>query len=88
MTYAVPDKVDFVAVREYLAHLPRVEAVHDLHIWAVSTTEIALTAHLVMPGGPAGDHFLHDVCDQLQHDSGIGHSTIQIEQDAAICALA
>ncbi len=88
MTDAVPKSVDLEAVRAYLSGLPAVSAVHDLHIWAMSTTEVALTAHLVLPAGAAGDHFLHDVCDRLHHDFGIGHSTIQIEQDAAICELA
>jgi len=88
MTDAVPKSVDLEAVRAYLSGLPTVSAVHDLHIWAMSTTEVALTAHLVMPHGAAGDYFLHEICDHLHHDFGIGHSTIQIEQDAAICELA
>jgi cobalt-zinc-cadmium efflux system protein len=88
MTDAVPKSVDLEAVKVYLSGLPAVSAVHDLHIWAMSTTEVALTAHLVVPAGTVGDHFLHEVCDRLNHDFGIGHSTIQIEQDAAICALA
>ena len=87
-TDAVPESVDLAAVRGYLAHLPEVTAVHDLHVWAMSTTEIALTAHLVMPAGTAGDHFLREVCDRLHHDFGIEHSTIQIEQNAETCALA
>jgi cobalt-zinc-cadmium efflux system protein len=87
-TDAVPDKVDLVAVRQFLSQLPHVTAVHDLHIWAMSTTEIALTAHLVIPDGFTGDSFLHEVCDHLHHEFGIEHSTIQIEQDAKSCALA
>jgi cobalt-zinc-cadmium efflux system protein len=87
-TDAVPEKVNLVAVREYLSQLPDVSAVHDLHIWAMSTTEIALTAHLVIPNGLAGDSFLHAVCDHLHHEFGIEHSTIQIEQNADSCALA
>ncbi len=87
-TDAVPDRVDLMAVKNYLVQLPQVEAVHDLHIWAMSTTEIALTAHLVMPAEAGGDNFLRDVCDQLHHQFGIEHSTIQIEQNAATCALA
>ena len=88
VTDAVPESVDCVAVRKYLSQLPDVAEVHDLHIWAMSTTENALTAHLVMPVGPAGDLFLRDVCDCLHHDFGIEHSTIQIEQNAETCALA
>ena len=54
----------------------------------MSTTETALTAHLVMPGGPAGDHVLHALAHALDHDFGIGHATIQIEQDSGTgCAL-
>ena len=87
-TDAVPAKVDLVAVRRYLSQLPDCTAVHDLHIWAMSTTEVALTAHLVIPNGGPGDSFLHEVCDHLHHEFGIGHSTIQIEQNAESCALA
>jgi cobalt-zinc-cadmium efflux system protein len=85
---AVPEHVDLSAVKKYLAELPNVSAVHDLHIWAMSTTQTALTAHLVMPNEPAGDRFLHDVCAHLQTAFGIEHSTIQIEQNAEACALA
>jgi cobalt-zinc-cadmium efflux system protein len=84
---AVPEGIEESAVRSYLAGLPGVAAVHDLHIWAMSTTETALTAHLVIPGGTAGDAFLSDISDHLAHDFRIGHSTIQIEttQDCDSC---
>ena len=85
---AVPATVDLVAVRKYLSELSDVTAVHDLHIWAMSTTEIALTAHLVMPNESGGDVFLHDVCKHLQRTFGIEHATIQIEQNAESCSLA
>jgi cobalt-zinc-cadmium efflux system protein len=85
---AVPENVDPAAVRNYLEALPRVTAVHDLHIWPLSTTRIALTVHLEMPNGSVGDKFLHDVCEQLHDRFTIEHSTIQIEQDAEACALA
>lgn len=85
---AVPAHVDLVAVRNYLASLPNVTAVHDLHIWAMSTTEVALTAHLVIPNESSGDEFLHEVCAHLQNAFHIEHSTIQIEQNANACALA
>jgi cobalt-zinc-cadmium efflux system protein len=85
---AVPASVDLLQVRKYLAELPDVSAVHDLHVWAMSTTEVALTAHLVMPARAGGDEFLHDVCEHLQRTFGIEHSTIQIEQNAESCSLA
>jgi cobalt-zinc-cadmium efflux system protein len=83
----VPEGIDEAAVRGLLAARPGVEAVHDLHIWPMSTTETALTAHLVIPGGPPGDRFLHDLAEALSHDFGIDHATIQIESDRSACAL-
>ncbi len=88
VTDAVPEHVDLAAVKSYLAELPDVAAVHDLHIWAMSTTEIALTAHLVMPNQFGNDLFLHGVCEHLQNAFAINHSTIQIEQNAETCSLA
>lgn len=83
----VPMRVDEAKVRGFLASLPGVSAVHDLHIWPMSTTETALTAHLVMPGGHPGDAFLADLAHELAHDFGIGHPTVQIEQGGP-CPLA
>ena len=85
---AVPPKIDANKVKEYLAALPKVVGVHDLHIWPMSTTETALTAHLEMPNGSGGDEFLHDVCKHLHDQFKIEHSTIQIEQNAKACSLA
>jgi cobalt-zinc-cadmium efflux system protein len=86
---AVPDGIDAAAVRQYLAALPGVTQVHDLHIWAMSTTETALTGHLVMPGLHPGDRFLRETCEQLRRQFRIGHATLQIEIDAdAECRLA
>lgn len=76
---AVPEGIDPEAVESYLANLGGVTAVHDLHIWAMSTTEVALTVHLVMEEPPRNDLFLHDVCDVLRERFGIGHATTQIE---------
>jgi len=87
---AVPAGIDTAHVREVLAALPGVAEVHDLHIWAMSTSENALTAHLVMPAGHPGDVFLRQVCAQLDERFGIHHATLQIEvaSSGAACALA
>lgn len=77
---AVPPGIDPEAVAKYLTALPGVRALHDLHIWGMSTTETALTAHLVMPEPPADDHFLHEICHEMHERFEIGHVTIQIEQ--------
>jgi cobalt-zinc-cadmium efflux system protein len=72
-----------------LAALPGVARVHDLHIWSMSTTEVALTAHLVMPRGCPADAFLHDISAMLRDRFAIGHTTIQIERDETeACAQA
>jgi len=85
---AVLDNIDAAKVRDFLASQPRVCAVHDLHIWPMSTTETALTAHLVIPDGHPGDDFLHRLAHDLEHDFAIGHVTLQIETIAeADCAL-
>ena len=88
--HAAPENVNPVEVRRYLAGLPGVAEVHDLHIWAMSTTETALTAHLVMPGGHPGDEFFADVVHHIEHAFHIGHTTIQIETGGAAspCVLA
>jgi cobalt-zinc-cadmium efflux system protein len=76
---AAPEGIDPHAVESYLAGLEGVDAVHDLHIWAMSTTETALTVHLVMPRPPADDKFLHQVAHGLTERFRIGHITVQIE---------
>jgi cobalt-zinc-cadmium efflux system protein len=87
---AVPAGVDRAAVQTYLSGLDDVSDVHDLHIWAMSTTETALTAHLVRPGAGVDDRFLADVCMELSQRFGIGHATLQIESGdpAHPCRLA
>lgn len=76
---AVPQNIDRQAIEAYLAGLPGVIEVHDLHIWGMSTTEVALTAHLVRPGCPVDDGLLGRSARELAEKFGIGHSTIQIE---------
>lgn len=75
----VPKHIEPLAVRTFLRELPGVAQVHDLHIWAMSTTETALTAHLVMPTGCPGDSFLAHACDELHHHFTIDHATLQVE---------
>ena len=75
----VPREVDAQAVGRWLSALPGVAEVHDLHIWAMSTTENALTAHLVYPGGFPGDECLRGICAELRTHHAIGHVTIQVE---------
>ena len=77
---AVPSHIDVDAVEELLASLPGVAEVHDLHIWAMSTTEIALTAHLVKPEVDNEDTLLREAREQLHDQFSISHSTIQIER--------
>lgn len=80
---AVPRNVDPVAVRGYLAGLPDVADIHDLHIWPMSTTDTALTAHVVMDELPGSDDFLAEVAHELNHRFGIRHSTIQLERNGS-----
>jgi len=77
--HAVPERIDPDAVKNYLQGLPGVCEVHDLHIWGMSTTETALTAHLVVAGGHPGDDFLDRIARVLDHRFRIGHATLQVE---------
>src|SRR5215813_6962727 len=86
---AVPQSIDPQAVRSYLSSCAGVAAVHDLHIWPLSTTENALTAHLVFPAGHPGDEFLLRAASELRQRFGIGHTTLQIEiSEETACHLA
>jgi cobalt-zinc-cadmium efflux system protein len=86
---AVPSEIDPKDVARYLIGLPGVDAIHDLHVWAMSTTETALTCHLVMPKGHPGDEFLEKLYHQLHDKFGIEHPTLQIELgNAGVCKLA
>ncbi len=83
----VPKGIELADVKDYLCQLDGVTEVHDLHIWAMSTNETALTAHLVCPGGYE-DSFLHGVCEHLSHRFSIHHATLQIEAGSDVCKLA
>jgi cobalt-zinc-cadmium efflux system protein len=77
---AVPAKVDALAIDAYLRQLVGVTEIHDLHIWGLSTTESALTVHLVMPNGHPGDSFMDEIVRTLEDRFFIHHCTLQIEQ--------
>lgn len=79
---AVPTYIDIGAVRDHLAALPGVCGVHDLHVWALSTTDAAMTAHLVMPAGAATRAFQQGVVEAMRSRYGIGHTTLQVEDPA------
>ncbi len=87
---AVPDSIDAEEIQRFLAACPGVAEVHDLHIWAMSTTETALTAHLVMPGGYPGDGAIDAIVAELREKHGIHHCTLQVEEGTTAhnCALA
>jgi cobalt-zinc-cadmium efflux system protein len=87
---AVPEGVDVEQVRTYLASLPDVREVHDLHIWAMSTTETALTAHLVMPQTACSPAIIGDAVRELDTKFRIHHATLQVEaaESDAPCAQA
>lgn len=75
---AVPKNINIDEVRAYLLSIDGVENIHDFHIWGISTTDVALTAHLYMPN-KVNDNFISNLQHQLQHKFGIGHTTFQIE---------
>lgn len=81
----VPPGIDLAAVRAFLCGQPGVATLHDLHVWPMSTTETALTAHLAMPGGHPGDAFLAELAHELEHRFGIGHATMQVELTPGDC---
>lgn len=82
--HGVPARISTARVRSRLASLPGVESIHDLHIWPMSTTETALTCHLVMPGGHPGDAFISETAKMLLDDFEIRHTTLQFEVGAGI----
>jgi len=87
--HAVPPGIELSEVRGYLTGLQGVAGLHDLHIWPMSTTETAMTCHLVMPAGHPGDAFLVAAAETLAHRFRIAHCTLQVETgDGKGCALA
>ncbi|SAL32108.1 cation transporter [Caballeronia sordidicola] len=86
---AVPPGVDKPRIEKYLADLPGVTDVHDLHVWALSTTENAMTAHIVMPAGHPGDVFVDSIVGTLRRDYAMHHATLQVEMGTTEhgCAL-
>lgn len=80
---AVPEQIDVPAVRSFLSDLSGVVEVHDLHIWAISTTETALTVHLVKPEATVDDDWLADISEDLRVRFNIGHATIQVENGSS-----
>ncbi len=86
----VPDNIDFGAVHAFLAALPEVAEVHDLHIWGMSTTDAALTVHLIVCEHHPGNEFLARVAEELEQRFRISHATFQIELDnnIAVCRFA
>ncbi len=74
----VPDQIDLGAVKGYLQSLPGIDRVHDLHVWAMGSSEVAMTAHLVMPTGHPDDVFLKNMTQQLHDQFDIDHVTVQV----------
>jgi cobalt-zinc-cadmium efflux system protein len=77
--HAVPSRIDTELIRSYFSALGGVAELHDLHIWGMSTTETALTVHLVMPDGHPSDRFIAQISSELRERFGVGHATIQVE---------
>ncbi|MFG1240839.1 cation diffusion facilitator family transporter [Xanthobacter sp. V7C-4] len=84
----VPTGIDPERVEAFLATRPGVSEVHDLHIWGLSTTSVALSAHLVRPGAELDDDFLSETCAELRARFGIAHPVLQVEEGRMACALA
>lgn len=81
---AVPKHINVLKVKDFLNNKTCVESIHDLHIWALSTSEVALSVHLYMPQGTTNT-FLSELQEEIEHEFGIKHITIQIENDKINC---
>jgi cobalt-zinc-cadmium efflux system protein len=84
---AAPKGIDPADVRRYLESRPEIRAVHDLHIWAIGTTQTALTCHVVTPDGHPGDDFLRALAHDLEYKFNISHPTVQVERGDRYCHL-
>lgn len=85
---AVPAGIDVKGIKTYLQKIPTVTEVHDLHVWGMSTTDAALTVHLIRSDLEDNDRLLQQVCKELHDQFGIEHATIQIETGTYSCSLA
>jgi hypothetical protein len=83
---AVPASVNEEKLRAFILAQPGVSALHDLHVWPISTTDTAMTALIIMPAGHPGDAFLHELAHEMEHDFGIGHATIRSKPMVGISA--
>lgn len=81
---AVPKHIDYEKVKNFLQNRKGVKSIHDLHIWALSTSQVALSVHLFMPNG-TNDNFIYELQEELEHKFGIKHITIQIENSEIDC---
>lgn len=81
---AVPKHIDFQEIKKFLHDQNGVKSIHDLHIWALSTSQVALSVHLFMPNG-TNDNFLAELQEEIEHKFGIKHITIQIENEIIDC---
>jgi cobalt-zinc-cadmium efflux system protein len=85
---SVPEHIDIAGIKSYLQNLENVSQFHDLHVWPMSTTEVALSVHLIIAEGYIGKGFLNEIQHDLHDDFNIEHSTIQVErQDDGPCVL-
>jgi len=86
---AVPKGIDLIHIREYLQSLDRVKQIHDLHVWALSTRQNALSVHLICSDDKTDNTFLAEIQEGLQHKFNIDHTTIQIEHEEGenLCRL-
>jgi len=76
---AVPKSIDYTGIRQYLMSFERVNRIHDLHVWPLSTTEVALTVHIVVSDDLLDNNFLWELQQHLHDHFGIEHATIQVE---------